>query len=390
MPYEPPPRRVDEPRRSRRYWLHLGDNFFRHAIFYVVPLILVTALGVVLSQRATAEFQSTATVDASSNPLVQNLAVSESSAFFRPPSQITASFINDQLSTDVFTTAVGQAAGLNTDVVELAAIRRSIGASANGDSLVVIGAAWANPQTAQLLAQATIDTYRITVVNSVAADSIAAEDFFRDLQGEAETIRTDAEGELSRYLAGLPPVSSTEDYTVAEQLEIQRLTSSLERADTNVETAKDQIQQAQLRVAQIQSEAGESIRLIDPPSLPIESKSQLLRMVSLVIVFFLLGVIVAIAALLVTTAFDRTVRFDLDVIESSNSTTVASVKTIKALSRRPISLLRSAAPDQDLALDDEGASDDVGTTEDGVEEPADASDDDPPSSGAALSDSRSR
>ena len=113
-------------------------------------------------------------------------------------------------------------------------------------------------------------------------------------------------------------------------------------------------------------------------------------MVSLVIVFFLLGVIVAIAALLVTTAFDRTVRFDLDVIESSNSTTVASVKTIKALSRRPISLLRSAEPDQDLALDDEGASDDVGTTEDGVEEPADASDDDPPSSGAALSDSRSR
>lgn len=362
--------RSEEPRRSRRYWLHLGDNLFRHLLLYAAPVVILTAIGVVVVQGSEAEYKSTATVDASTNPLVQNLSEDEDSFFFRTPALATGEFINEQFRTDVFTTSVAESAGLDTDVVGVNTVRNNVGARANGDSLVAISATWADPNTARQLAQATIDTYRATVVDTVAAESRAAEEFFTDLLDEAEEASNQAQDELDEFVAGLPAVANTNDYTVAEQLEIERLTNALERADTNVENAQDQIQEAQLRVAQSRSEAGESIRLIDQPSLPDSPEPRLFQMVSVVAVFFVLGIIVSTAALLLTTAFDRTVRFDLDVIESANSATVASVGTIKSLRRQPAALrwvpageLGSGDDDSDQEpLSDDA--DDLGDSED--------------------------
>jgi uncharacterized protein involved in exopolysaccharide biosynthesis len=327
---------LEDAQRSKRFWLHLVDNFARRWPLYLIPVIVMLLIGGSLAQSTNDVYSSSSTIDASDNPLVGELDVrGEVVAFRQTAADATAEFIGEQLRTDVFARSVADAAGLgdaiDSGIITTDTIRGNISVGPNGDSIIVVRTSWSDPATAQLLGQATIDTYREYVVETVASDSIAAVEFYTDLEAQAREQVAGAQLALENYVADLPPLQDAEQRPIEEELTIQRLNSTLDRAESNVEAATSEIETAKLQVAQSRSEAGQSVRVIDPPGLPLAPEPKLKQIISIIIVFGMLGVLIAGTALVLTTALDRTIRFDLDVIAATGSPVVATVPVVKSL-----------------------------------------------------------
>jgi hypothetical protein len=369
---------LEDAQRSKRFWLHLVDNFVRRWPLYLIPVLVMLLIGGWLAQSTNDVYSSRSTIDASDNPLVGELDVrGEVVAFRQTAADATAEFIGEQLRTDVFARSVADAAGLGdaieSGIIATDTIRGNISVGPNGDSIIVVRTSWSDPVTAQLLGQATIDTYREYVVATVASDSIAAVDFYTDLEAQAREQVAGAQLALENYVADLPPLQDAEQRPIEEELTIQRLNSTLDRAESNVEAATSEIETAKLQVAQSRSEAGQSVRVIDPPGLPLAPEPKLKQMASLVIVFAMLGVLIAGTALVLTTALDRTIRFDLDVIAATGSPVVATVPVVKSLlpakrRRRRAGAKETAEPAVDGALEpSSGSGDDAADATDAAD-----------------------
>ena len=368
MAYELPAGTPTVGGRSRRFWLHLGDNFFRHILLFIAPVVLLTAVGVLLSQRSDSEFRSVATLDASSNPLVEDITTSGSEFRFLNPAQATAGLVGEQLRTDTFVTEVAAAAGVDTSIVGLSQIRANIAARPSGTSLVEVSATWGEPNIALALAEATIDTYRDYIQENATQRSEAAGDFFTDRLALAEDAFDTAEQELFDYAATLPPLAAGESHSLIDQLGLDQRNAELQQAGEDVQRQKDAIEAAELQIDQLSSEAGQNFRVVDPPQFPTAPETRLLQIIGVIAVFFFMGIIVGVAALLLTTVFDRTVRFDLDIASVAGSPIVASVAPIKSLRRAPtaargvLQLPKATSADtdaQDAHLDPDDEHDDL-------------------------------
>lgn len=362
---------VDESTRSSRFWLRLVENLFRRLPLYLLPVLLMGSVGVMLAQRATVEYVSSATLDASNNPLVDDVDIRGDDPLFRQTSaQSTASFIGEQLRTNIFIEELAGRAGLQDALedgfIDNATIRSSVGAQANGDSLILISARWTDPATAQLLVEATVETYLDYVVTTVAADSLAAEEFFTQLQERASVQANEAQQELDAYVSRLPPIRPDEQRTVEQEFDIARLSNALERAQTNVENATAEIEAAQLEVAKSRSEAGQSIRVIDPAELPRQSEPWLFQAVSVTLTFLILGVLIAATALIITTALDRTVRFTPDVAEHTGSPYVTNVPVMKEIRERSKRVAATMAIDSNSRDGRDGPGDNAGNAPPGA------------------------
>lgn len=317
---------------SRLFWLRAVSKLLSQPIRYLLPVVLFGALGLVAAADQGRDYRASATLDTSDNPLVAASEVSRANnTGFRSSAETTANFINEQLRTDLFATTVAERAGLadalDADLIGTDAIRRQVSAQPNGDSIIVIRANWSDPQTAQNLVQATFDSYRDYVVDTVAADSRAAENFYSLLRDEAIQELGAAEDALYDYIATVP--SAIDARSVDQQLTVERLQRALERAETDVAEATNDIETAQLQVARSLSEAGQGVRVIDPPELPAAPSSGLVQAVLLVVMFVLLGFVVAFAALAITTALDSSVKFEADVLAATSATTIITVPFVR-------------------------------------------------------------
>jgi hypothetical protein len=86
-------------------------------LLFLAPIIVLTVLGVVLSQRNEAQYRSTALLDASSNPLVEDLVVGDDTFRFLSPGQGAALQVNDRLRTDVFVSDIAEKAGVDMSII---------------------------------------------------------------------------------------------------------------------------------------------------------------------------------------------------------------------------------------------------------------------------------
>jgi capsular polysaccharide biosynthesis protein len=325
--------------RSRRFWLHLLDNFIRRWPLYLLPVVLMFALGASVANDTVALYSSSANLDASENPLLGELDLRGTNTGKRlTAAQATSRLVQEQLRTDVFATAVAVESGLGpaleNGLVSTGAIRRNVSASANGDSIMVIKATWADPITAQSLAQAAIKTYRDYVVETVSNDSVSAVEFYTELQEQAFEEVAAAQLALEDYVGALSPLPEGAVRPIEQELTITRLNGALARADEKVDAARTEIESATLQLAQARSEAGQSVRVIDPPNQPFAPGPRTSTMASIVLAFGALGLVISGTALVLTTALDRSVRFAPDLTDATGLAIVATVPDLKVLRRR--------------------------------------------------------
>lgn len=307
----------------------LVDNFFQRWLWMVAIVVPFGLIGLLSSQNIVDEYVSDGKLSASANPLVDQVEVRGTTInVFESPAAGTARLFNEQLRTDSFVDDIARRAGLADQIeqglIGRQAIRERVAASASGDNLLTVSARWTDSATAFLLVDSTIAGYLDNVVNVVAQDSDDAVRFLDTVRASAVQRVGDAETALSNYLTQLGPRTNAQGYTAAEELTIDRLNGAINRALDDVNDADRDIDGARVNVEQARSDAFRLVRVVDPPDVPAAPEPNRLRRVIAVLMFTLVGVVVAFAALTMATALDRTIRSSVQLgVAAGTDVTVA-------------------------------------------------------------------
>lgn len=293
--------------------MRLVDQFFRRWYFYLLPVVLLVGLGVRAASNVNEEFVSNGVLSASANPLVDAPEVRGTTINpYESPAAGTSRLINEQMRSDSFIRQIAVGAGLesalDSGVITPEIVREQVYASAQGENLLTVRAAWGDPQTAFRLVESTIAGYLNLVAETVAVDSEEATDFWTDIRVTAEERVTTAENDLAAYLRTLPPLGADEERTTEEELAITRLNSAVDAALADVSTAQERIDSAMLNGEQARSEAGRQLRIVDEPSEPTVPESNRVEQLLSLVMFTIIGLLIAGGALLATTLLDHSVR----------------------------------------------------------------------------------
>lgn len=338
--------------RAAAFWWRLLDNLFRRIVWFLLPVLALTAVGVMQAGKTLELFESSGTMSATSNPLVPDQQTTVTGAqFWETPAEATSRTINEQLRTDAFlldvATRAGVAEAVEANVITLEVVRESVWAVDDGNSLVKVNATWADPTTAFALANGVIDTYFDFVASTVASDATEAEAFYMEQQPIYETRLAQAQADLDAFVASVTAPGADEQVQVVTDLQLSRLTAAVAAAETELAELETNIENAQLEVTLSRSEAGRSLTVIDAPAVPSNPESTIVQRAATVISFGLLGAVISLAILLLTTMFDKSVVSPADLAE------LKYVGSITVVPELPLGEGRPAATNHDLDDDAE-------------------------------------
>lgn len=296
---------------GRNGMVRLLEVAFRRWWLVVVPLVLFGGLGVAASLGGSDEYESSAVLRVQDETVLSDLTGDSSSFTWETPAQATSRQLNELLGTDSFASAVAATAGVDDGsvkgLVSLDDLRSAVGASASGQNLVVVRARTTDPVASQRLTQATIDEFVQTVIDSVLAESDAAEAYFTDLLDRYQAESELATQALDAYLIQHPEPASGDRPTV-EQLEIARLTRAAEAAEAKVSDTRQRVEGAQLAAEQALADTQQRLGVVDQPQVPTAPLSSVKEMVKTLAMYMALGVFLAVAAVVVFVLMDRSIR----------------------------------------------------------------------------------
>lgn len=334
-------------RSTSDFSARLIDNLFRRFFRYALPVVAIAGIGVYTASTANAEYVSSGTLSASSNPLVNQPEVRGGSiSIYESPASGTARLINEQLQTDAFLDDVLARAGLTqaleSGLISRDIVRQQITAFDKGENFLGVNAVWNDGQSAYLLVDATINGYLDYVDSIVSGDSIAAIAYWENRETEALKDVSEAETALDEYLASRPTLRTGGSASTEEELTVVRLDSAVDRALNNVDEAQEGIRIAERAVDDIRSDAGRQVRVVDSPAVPLQPESGVLKQILTVAMFTVLGLLVAVAALLLATIADRAVRSREQLHRITGAEVAVTVPVLKSLT--PKRRLRSVKP----------------------------------------------
>jgi hypothetical protein len=326
--------------------VRLVDTAFRCWWLVVIPLVVLPLMGAASAMSHADIYESAAVIGAEDDTVLGGLTGSSSTAWsWETPAQVAARRINELLGTDSFAASVAASAGVDNGSVEglqtTGDVRGAVAAYASGENLVVVRARTADPVASKQLVVATIDSFVQEVIDSVGAESAAAEEYFRELLARYETEYDDATDELEKYLVDHPepPVG---ERPIGEQIVVSRLTSAAERAEANVVQTQRSLEQAQLTAEQERADMQQRLRLIDEPYVPGAPISSNRGAIISFVLYVALGLILAVGGVVLVTVVDRTVRRGDEVREWYG---VDALATVPEIGRHRIELqLRSLDP----------------------------------------------
>jgi len=322
----------------------LVDGFFRRWVLFVLPVAMFVAIGVYTAGNITAEYESSARLSATSNPyLAQPTIRGTEIGFYESPGDGTARLINEQLRTDSFIDDIASRADL-TEAIDTGAItrvdaRNQIAASGAGQNTLQVSARWADPDTAYRLVDATIRGYSDYLAGIAAADSLEAIEFWRGQLIQSSEDLQEAEDALNQYVRLLPPVPDGQDRPIEQELEIQRFNTSLDRALQDQSDTQDALTEAQLTANQAASSSARGLTVIDAPEISIDPEPVRQSKITAIAIFTLLGVLIALAALVLSTVAERSIRTRSQLALAAGIGSVVVIPRIKQLRRakqRPV------------------------------------------------------
>jgi uncharacterized protein involved in exopolysaccharide biosynthesis len=300
--------------------MRLLETFFRRWYLFVVPVIILGVVGFLSISGTKSKFESSGTFNVEGSTVLSNISGSGSNQNFGydTPAGATSKQINSTLQTDQFVKDIAARAGLDKALADGTIttqwIRSSLTAASNGSNLVTVIALNEDAQVAQRLAQATIDAYVQSIVDSASSQSAAAVAFFGDQTKTFQTDLDNAQNALNDFVAG-HPVAANGQRPEDQQAQIGQLTNAVTQAQNNYNTAVSKGQDAQLSLEQTKADVGQQLRLIDAPAVPVAPQPKLKKMIFSFGTFLGLGLVLTLAALVVATLLNHTILSPLDVTE---------------------------------------------------------------------------
>ena len=311
--------------------VRLLETFFRRWYFYLVPFVAIVGLGLSNVSSTPTEFSSAGVITTSNASLLSELTeVGTRTPFtFETAASLTSRKISSLLGTDDFArrVAVGAGAGaaLDSGAITLNSIRFSITTYPAGDELLTVKATTISAELSQRLAQSTIDTYIDEVIDVELTQAKTAETVLKNRldrhERELETART----ALADYVRENPEPALGGDRPFDEQVTIDQLSSTVERADMQFAETMNQYEEAQLVTEQTQADIDQRIRVVDPPQTPLVPEPKLRTTVLKMVLFMILGALMTITLVAVVTALDHTVRREADIEAQVGLDVVATV-----------------------------------------------------------------
>lgn len=328
---------------ARVFWWRMLDNLFRRLLWYVLPVVAFAAVGVIQAGNTLQLYKTSARLNAAGNPFVPDPARGVATPTgFETVAGALSRVINERIRTDDFTRSVATGAGL-PDGTDLENVRESIWASASGASIVTINATWEDPETSYLLAESTIAEASAYLRDNVIRAAAAAESFYQSRVADLQQQREDLLAEYDAFVSGLPALAPGEDHPFSVEIQVGRLQSRLDDIDDRISSAQQDLDDALLSRAQLETEAGESFSVVDPPEPPSKPESTLGDRIALIGSFTMIGLAVAGAALLLTTAIDRTVNAPTELLTIPGVTLVATAgkRSRRSARNEPVEPARS-------------------------------------------------
>ena len=325
-------------RSSKRFWFRFLENFFRRWMLFIVPALLVIAVGGYQASKVPSTFRASGSLNIADNPLLHDITSARGSDIvnFETPSQATARTINEMLGTDNFIDDVAKRAGFVgvPDLVTRVKIRSNVYAAATGNRLLSVSASWEDANTSFQLAQAVIARYKDSVLASQIADSTQAATFWGDLAARYKDEVAKAEGVLEAWVQAHPAPTNGIARTTEDQLHLGRYNADIQRYTDQETNAQNKVEEANLLTGQSKSQVGERLQVVDAPTLPTSPESIRIKQAIIVVIYFALALVIVGAFTMTSTLLDRTVRSAEDVKMSGGLDVVATVPLVAALGRK--------------------------------------------------------
>jgi hypothetical protein len=315
--------------------LRLIETFLRRWWLYLLPLVLLSALGVVTVASSPAEYRSSALLRAETGSLLSDITeIGEQAPFtFETPAQVTSRQVSELLRTNDFLDRVATDAQVDPFLTGLETrgdIRGAIGVSASGENLMTVSVTTGDPMTSQLLAQATIDNFVDYVIDANAIQSDTAENFLTDLadryRGEVDASAT----AIDNFLTLNPEPTDPEiGRPAAEEVAISRLQSSFSSADERYRRVLGQIEEVRLGREQTEAETRQRLSIVDAPIVPTFAESGTRAAILSLGLFIIVGALISLTAVALASLLDRSLRFPAEFSRRLGVDVLATVPKVK-------------------------------------------------------------
>lgn len=321
-------------RSVKRFWFGVADAFFRKWPLYVLPLVLLTGLGVLQAKAITGDYRSVAVLNVSSNPLLTDVTPLNNTGTnnFETPSAATARTLNELMRTDTFVRSIAQRAGLGgalqAQIVTLDDIRGRVGAGSDGERLLSVRATWSDGTTAAQLVNATIGEYTDHVLELEVKQSKEAEQFWTQLMQTYQQRVDTAQKHLQDYVVQFP-APRVGDRPTEQQLKITELSNNVSQAQAQVTNAENKIQEAKLATQQATGQIGEGLQVVDAAEVPNAPEPIRRKQALTGAIFVFLGIFVMCGMLLLAALLDRAIRSADDVDRAAGLAVVATVPNLR-------------------------------------------------------------
>lgn len=286
----------------------LLDTYFRRPVLYVLPVVLFALVGGWYVASQEPEYSAYGVLNVEDATFLSTLTqVRGAEIGYNTPAGYYSAQFNSLLQTDAFVSKTLERAGLRLDAVERREMRSMLGALASGDKLMHVWANHNDPQTAQELSQALIDTMIQWEIDTEIAQSSAAEGFLSPLTERYRTEVEDAHRQLEDYLlANPPPEGGTRPGS--QQVVIDSLTAEISDANARYADAIAKEESARLATAQAEADVRNRFQILDPPETPKAPRNGLRAMVVGWLVFVAVGGVISVGLIAAATLLDTTVR----------------------------------------------------------------------------------
>lgn len=314
-----------------RYLLvRLIENFFRRWWLYLLPTLLMVAVGVYSLSEPKDEYRSAAVIYAESDSFLSELtAVNNAGTSSEPPASLASRRLANLLSTSTFIDDIATKAGFELDDDVEVAIRKSVSTWNDGNNLVHIAATTADPGQSLTLVSATIDSFIAWAIESNINEASVAESFYNDLLTTLSTGLSDAQQARATYVAAHPdPVIGARP--LAETIEITHLNDAVTTAQRKYDDALAKRDDAQLASMQTETDVTQRLRVVDRPELPTAPESGAKKRIIGFATYLTLGGLLTLAMTVVGTLVDRTIRLPVDVGQRLKAPMLTSLPEVRS------------------------------------------------------------
>jgi hypothetical protein len=297
--------------------VRLAEAFFRRWPVLLIPVVLLGALGAYQATKVSKTFKSQGSISVSPSKIGQINGDTTTGGFtLDTAAQTTAREINELMGTDAFANTVAQNAQLSDAVksgqITLDKIRSYVTAGSAGDNIVRVASTTPYADLSEKLATSLILSYRDHVLSTETAGLNGAITFVTTELQAAQT-RVDAANQAVDDYVKAHPSPVTGNRPDDEALQVSRLTDAVTSAQKQLDNIQSNLDQANLQLKQSQSDIDQRYQIVDTPVTPSTPESTKIKQLFAFVVFLILGLGIALAALVVMAMLDHSVRTNADI-----------------------------------------------------------------------------